>query len=349
MATSGNTQDAPVPHHLGSFGLHLPRFPAISRLHMMSDSESGPASGPAHGSGAAHPKRSSRGGRGRGRGRGGRRPSTGQSLPPSAAIPAETAEPIDEPGGDTPLPPEEVAAHAQSEAEAARETGEMHAPVGPEEEESFFAPSPEVEVPDQPAEPAHAHAHAPPTPSHKFQPATSEAVKKAIDDVMGILSSLRESSEKMDEVLEILEEAERQKTADEREIESLRQQLRRFHRAPEEIPRPARPPSGGGAQQQQHGHGGQRPRDGRDSRDNRGQHRGHRDPRERDRRDRDPRGYRGSHEGQRAPSGHAPAASGSHPEHEQRPEPSPASARAPDAPTEASPPREHGSEHGDPS
>jgi hypothetical protein len=226
----------------------------------------------------------------------------------------------------------------------------MHPPVGGEEE-SFFAPSPEVDVPDQPAEPAHAHAHAPPTPLRKFQPATSEAVKKAIDDVMGILSSLRESSEKMDEVLEILEEAERQKTADEREIESLRQQLRRFHRAPEEIPRPARPPSGGGAQQQPHGHGGQRPRDGRDSRDNRGQHRGPRDPRDpRERgRDRDQRGYRGSHEGPRAPSGQAPAAPGSHPEHEQRPEPSPASARAPDAPTETPSPREHGSEHGDPS
>src|SRR5213078_4733285 len=110
----------------------------------------------AQGSGAAHPRRSVRGGRGRGRGRGVRRPSTGQSLPPSAAIPAETAEPIDEPGGGAPLSPEEAAPHAQSETEAAPEAGEMSGHAAGEEE-SYFAPSPEVEVPDQPAEPAHAH------------------------------------------------------------------------------------------------------------------------------------------------------------------------------------------------
>ncbi|HYV29982.1 MAG TPA: hypothetical protein VEO53_02550, partial [Candidatus Binatia bacterium] len=113
------------------------------------------------------------------------------------------------------------------------------------EEESFFAPSPEVEVPDQPAERAeerkalagtHALAEKPaPSPlAQPKHPAHPAAVRQAIDEVMEVIASLRESLEQLDEVLEFLEEAERQKTVDEREIESLRQQLRRFHRPPDE-------------------------------------------------------------------------------------------------------------------
>jgi hypothetical protein len=45
-----------------------------------------------------------------------------------------------------------------------------------------------------------------------------------------IISTLRETLDDMDEVLETLELAERQKDADEQEIESLRRSLRQLHR-----------------------------------------------------------------------------------------------------------------------
>jgi hypothetical protein len=117
--------------------------------------------------------------------------------------------------------------------------------VGGTETETFFAPSPEAQI-EQPgteevASGSDAATLAAPPPSPPLRrsgrPAHPDAVRKAIDEVMGIISKLREALEQMDEVLEILEEAERQKTADEREIESLHQALRRFQRPAGEIPR----------------------------------------------------------------------------------------------------------------
>ncbi|HXP62947.1 MAG TPA: hypothetical protein VN829_20770 [Dongiaceae bacterium] len=55
-------------------------------------------------------------------------------------------------------------------------------------------------------------------------------VQEAIEDVNDILETLRQALERMEEVLETLELAERQKDADENEIESLRRALRQFHR-----------------------------------------------------------------------------------------------------------------------
>jgi hypothetical protein len=57
--------------------------------------------------------------------------------------------------------------------------------------------------------------------------------------VNGIIEVLRESLEEMEEVLETLELAERQKDADEREIETLRRSLRQLQ---------PRPRDGGGQQ-----------------------------------------------------------------------------------------------------
>jgi len=51
-------------------------------------------------------------------------------------------------------------------------------------------------------------------------------VQKAIEEVNHIIESLKEALDEMDEVLETLELVERQKGADEREIESLRRALR---------------------------------------------------------------------------------------------------------------------------
>jgi predicted RNase H-like nuclease (RuvC/YqgF family) len=56
------------------------------------------------------------------------------------------------------------------------------------------------------------------------------AVQEAIEEVNRIIETLRASLEDMEEVLETLELAERQKIADEQEIETLRRGLRHIHR-----------------------------------------------------------------------------------------------------------------------
>jgi hypothetical protein len=202
-------------------------------------------------------------------------------------------------------------------SEVDEETGEPLPDELEAEEEQFFAAGPgessepvEQPEPEPTASPAAAAAHMPATeyrphapaaasPVRVFQPAQPEAVKKAIDEVMVILSSLREAVDKMDEVLELLEEADRQKTADERDIESLRQQLKRFQRPVEEFSRSPRPVPQANPRQGQNQGGGQpqaqssrpfRERDPRDRDRNRGQR--DRDYRERDR-DRDRRDPQG--------------------------------------------------------
>jgi len=59
------------------------------------------------------------------------------------------------------------------------------------------------------------------------------AVQEAIEEVNRIIATLRATLEDMDEVLETLELAERQKIADEQEIETLRRGLRQLHRPKE--------------------------------------------------------------------------------------------------------------------
>lgn len=68
-------------------------------------------------------------------------------------------------------------------------------------------------------------------PAH---PAAPASVQEAIAEVNRIIEQLKESLDDMEEVLETLELAERQKTADEREIETLRRSLRHMHRPREE-------------------------------------------------------------------------------------------------------------------
>jgi len=55
------------------------------------------------------------------------------------------------------------------------------------------------------------------------------AISRAIEEVTQIVELLKQALDQMEEVLELVELAERQKLADEREIESLRQALRRIH------------------------------------------------------------------------------------------------------------------------
>jgi predicted RNase H-like nuclease (RuvC/YqgF family) len=65
-------------------------------------------------------------------------------------------------------------------------------------------------------------------PEHKAEPPAS-AIGQAIEEVTQIVEALKQTLDQMEEVLELVELAERQKLADEREIESLRQALRRIH------------------------------------------------------------------------------------------------------------------------
>ena len=73
-----------------------------------------------------------------------------------------------------------------------------------------------------------------PRPSQReFQPASPANVQQAISDVNEIIQSLRDALDDMEEVLETLELAERQKTADEHEIDALRRALRNLQRTRE--------------------------------------------------------------------------------------------------------------------
>ncbi len=70
----------------------------------------------------------------------------------------------------------------------------------------------------------------PRSPPRDFHPASPAAVATAIEDVNHIIETLHATLNDMEEVLETLELAERQKTADEQEIETLRRGLRHLHR-----------------------------------------------------------------------------------------------------------------------
>jgi len=110
-------------------------------------------------------------------------------------------------------------------------------------------PAPSVPVAEQPAQaesltpPAAQPAGTPELPARstppkpKFQPAApvpraaqpdGSAISKAVNEVMQIVDSLKQALNQMEDVLELVEVAERQKLGDEREIDSLRQLLRQL-------------------------------------------------------------------------------------------------------------------------
>ena len=59
-------------------------------------------------------------------------------------------------------------------------------------------------------------------------PPAASAISQAVDEVTTIIAALKQALERMEEVLELVEHAERQKLADEHEIESLRRLLRQL-------------------------------------------------------------------------------------------------------------------------
>jgi hypothetical protein len=61
---------------------------------------------------------------------------------------------------------------------------------------------------------------------------SSSSIRKAIDQVLYIRTELRKALDEIQEVIRTLDQAEREKTATEDEIEKLREALRGLHREP---------------------------------------------------------------------------------------------------------------------
>lgn len=93
------------------------------------------------------------------------------------------------------------------------------------------------------------------------------AIHQAIDEVMAVVEVLKRSVDQMEEVLELVEVAERQKLADEREIENLRRALRQFSDRTPDRPREQRDQRGGGRDQR--APRAPRPQESRDQRERR--------------------------------------------------------------------------------
>ena len=99
------------------------------------------------------------------------------------------------------------------------------------------------------------------------------AIHQAIDEVMAVVDVLKRAVDQMEEVLELVEVAERQKLADEREIENLRRALRQFSdRSPDrprDQQRDQREQRGGREQRDQRAPRAPRPPESREQRERR--------------------------------------------------------------------------------
>ena len=94
---------------------------------------------------------------------------------------------------------------------------------------------PENRRPDRRPEPPAQRQWAKPA---DFRPAETTAISEAVAHATEIAESLKQMIDQLDEVLELVEVAERQKLADEREIEELRRALRRIQPPRREPPPP---------------------------------------------------------------------------------------------------------------
>ena len=103
----------------------------------------------------------------------------------------------------------------------------QHKQPTPHQEQQRESPAPSPETAAKPLETGPPPERKSPSPAESESRAASNGgVQKAIEEVNNIITTLKESLDEMEEVLETLELAERQKDFDEREIESLRRALR---------------------------------------------------------------------------------------------------------------------------
>lgn len=201
-------------------------------------------------------RRGRRGGRGRGRGP---RPPAEQSSQENSPA-AEADAPVDE----TAAAPADAGDHHEPEADTSGGFREPHAEVPEEfashpttsEDAPVSEPAAEVAPEPPPAREPHRDERrdhrrdnrrderrderpSPPPPRvapaqrqwvkpADFRPAEDTAIHEAVAHATFIANALKELHEQMDEILELVEVAERQKLADERELDELRRALRRI-------------------------------------------------------------------------------------------------------------------------
>ena len=189
---------AQIPFHLGTLR---------AMFWHMSDSEAAKSSLP------PRRRRGHRGGSGRGRAL---RPPGGVST---SAVPAT----IGHPPTISPQPAERAESAEQSDrADRPEGSGHLERVERPERVERAARPG-RIERPVRP-QPEAARAVA----SEHEPERQGSAVTQAIAEISEIVEALRRALEQMEDVLELTELVERQKTTDEREIESLRRALRQF-------------------------------------------------------------------------------------------------------------------------
>ncbi len=152
------------------------------------------------------------------------------------APPAEHVEHEPDSSGDFREP------HAEAPADfAAPEANPVEPPVAQTAAENFPAPQGEPQRerrPERRSEPLRPKPWVKPA---DFRPAETSAISQAVAHATEIAGSLKQMIDELDEVLELVEVAERQKLADEREIDELRRALRRIQ-PPRREPPPFRPP-----------------------------------------------------------------------------------------------------------
>jgi hypothetical protein len=141
--------------------------------------------------------------------------------------------------------------HAEAPADfASHETEPVEKPVTEPAAENF--PAPEARAPREPPRefPRDRRPDRRPEPPRQrqwarpadFRPAETSAISEAVAHATEIAGSLKQMIDQLDEVLELVEVAERQKLADEREIDELRRALRRIQPPRRELPPPRREP-----------------------------------------------------------------------------------------------------------
>lgn len=142
--------------------------------------------------------------------------TSGDFREPHPEEPAETAPPEES--------SESIAAEAEPLTEPAGEALPETAPGG--------EPEPAAEPERRPERPAYSESR---RPEHKpwskpadFRPAEPSAITQAVAHATEIAESLKHTIDQLEEILELVELAERQKLADEREIDELRRALRRI-------------------------------------------------------------------------------------------------------------------------
>jgi len=161
---------------------------------------------------------------------------------------------------------EETTVHSEAAENEADTSGDFREPHPEEHAEAALpeettttaenAPEPEAVRPS-PAQPREFHPRERrpepqrPKPWVKpadFRPAETSAISQAVAHATEIAESLKHTIDQLDEILELVELAERQKIADEREIDELRRALRRIqpprHQPPSRGPRREEPHRG---------------------------------------------------------------------------------------------------------